>query len=107
MATNDLRNEGYDQEDKYYHDRDRELLEKLRAKQADQRKQQHAERGDKDFFLRCCKCGEKMKELTLDDVVIDQCPACGGIHLDAGELELLLKGSQPKGLLDRLSNLLG
>lgn len=35
-------------------------------------------------------CKEPMIVLELDEVEIDHCPACGGIWLDAGELELLL-----------------
>ena len=42
-----------------------------------------------------------MITLELEDVEIDYCTACGGIWLDAGELELLLNDpSKAKGLLD-------
>ncbi|MEJ2701952.1 MAG: zf-TFIIB domain-containing protein, partial [Sedimentisphaerales bacterium] len=35
-------------------------------------------------------CDNAMITLELKDVEIDYCPGCGGIWLDAGELELLL-----------------
>ena len=42
-----------------------------------------------------------MITLELEDVEIDYCTDCGGIWLDAGELELLLNESgKVKGLLD-------
>ncbi len=42
-----------------------------------------------------------MITLELEDVEIDYCPDCGGIWLDAGELELLLKEpDKAKSLLD-------
>jgi len=42
-----------------------------------------------------------MITLELEDVEIDYCTDCGGIWLDAGELELLLnEPDKAKGLLD-------
>ena len=42
-----------------------------------------------------------MITLELEDVEIDYCTNCGGIWLDAGELELLLNETdKAKGLLD-------
>lgn len=40
--------------------------------------------------MDCPACKEAMITLELEDVEIDHCPDCGGIWLDAGELELLL-----------------
>jgi len=37
--------------------------------------------------------------LELNEVEIDHCIACGGIWLDAGELELLLEGAEQKDKL--------
>ena len=39
------------------------------------------------------------KEIVLN-VVIDHCPRCGGIWLDAGELRLLVEGRRLQGFLD-------
>ncbi|UCH64792.1 MAG: zf-TFIIB domain-containing protein [Ignavibacterium sp.] len=39
----------------------------------------------------CPVCKEQMIILELHEVEIDYCPACSGIWLDAGELELLLE----------------
>lgn len=41
-------------------------------------------------FVDCPVCKNAMIVLELQDVEVDYCTACGGIWLDAGELELLL-----------------
>ncbi|MCP4450864.1 MAG: zf-TFIIB domain-containing protein [Planctomycetes bacterium] len=43
--------------------------------------------------MDCPVCRDAMITLELHDVEIDHCVACGGIWLDAGELELLLGDS--------------
>jgi Zn-finger nucleic acid-binding protein len=43
--------------------------------------------------MNCVTCNEPMVVLELQEVEIDHCLACGGIWLDAGEIELLLGGS--------------
>jgi Zn-finger nucleic acid-binding protein len=51
--------------------------------------------------MDCPVCSSAMIVLELDEVEVDYCPDCGGIWLDAGELELLLGDSQQaKKLLD-------
>jgi Zn-finger nucleic acid-binding protein len=39
--------------------------------------------------MNCPKCGAPMREREKEDIVIDICPNCRGIFLDAGELEKL------------------
>jgi len=51
--------------------------------------------------MDCPVCKNAMITLELADVEIDYCPDCGGIWLDAGELELLLgEQGKSKQLLD-------
>jgi Zn-finger nucleic acid-binding protein len=51
--------------------------------------------------MDCPVCRNAMITCELEDVEIDHCPDCGGIWLDAGELELLLGDPQhAKQLLD-------
>jgi Zn-finger nucleic acid-binding protein len=40
--------------------------------------------------MNCPKCHKPIVVLELDNVEIDYCPACKGVWLDSGELELLL-----------------
>jgi Zn-finger nucleic acid-binding protein len=44
--------------------------------------------------MDCPVCKNAMITLELEDVEIDYCTDCGGIWLDAGELELLLGSPQ-------------
>ena len=44
--------------------------------------------------MDCPVCQDAMITLELEDVEIDHCTQCGGIWLDAGELELLLGNQQ-------------
>jgi Zn-finger nucleic acid-binding protein len=39
--------------------------------------------------MNCFGCGEVMKKASRDGVLVDTCPTCGGIWLDAGELDAL------------------
>jgi Zn-finger nucleic acid-binding protein len=41
--------------------------------------------------MNCVACKEPMIVLELEQVEIDYCLDCGGVWLDAGELELLLE----------------
>jgi Zn-finger nucleic acid-binding protein len=41
--------------------------------------------------MDCVSCKEPMVVLEVDQVEIDHCVNCGGVWLDAGELELLLE----------------
>ena len=42
-------------------------------------------------WMCCPKCGGKMAERKFENVMVDQCGACGGIYFDAGELDMLIK----------------
>lgn len=44
--------------------------------------------------------GEPMEQITLHGVNIDRCPSSGGVWLDAGELEHLLKIAHDEGVKD-------
>ncbi len=54
--------------------------------------------------MNCPVCKNAMITLELEDVEIDHCIGCGGIWLDAGELELLLgEPDKARSLLDSFS----
>jgi len=46
--------------------------------------------------MLCPVCGDHLIILELDQIEIDYCHSCGGVWLDAGELELLLEDSAEK-----------
>lgn len=39
--------------------------------------------------MNCPRCSIELNQLERENVPIDQCPACKGLWLDAGELELI------------------
>lgn len=54
-------------------------------------------------FMHCPKCGMKLAEIDYKGVKVDECSACRGIWLDAGELETV--SQMEKGAVDKLLGL--
>jgi NADH pyrophosphatase NudC (nudix superfamily) len=94
---------GYNQEEAAFKKQEQEALAKMRA-ELDAKRQASAGASAKAAHWMCCpKCGGKMAEKKLENVMVDQCTACGGIYFDAGELELLVKHEKSgHGVLGRL-----
>jgi Zn-finger nucleic acid-binding protein len=49
----------------------------------------------------CPRCGETLQRRVERGVTVDQCPSCGGVWLDKGELDVLVKADD-QGLFGRL-----
>jgi Zn-finger nucleic acid-binding protein len=73
------------QEEEYFHRKNKEALEKTRQRAAVEER----ERQKQASYMRCPKCGEKLEEITFQEIQVDRCPGCGGVWLDPGELERL------------------
>lgn len=71
------------QEEEYFVKKEREQLAKLKAKQEAEAKVVAKEAS----YMKCPKCGESLKARSFQKIEIDQCGGCGGIWLDAGEIE--------------------
>ena len=84
-------------EDKFFADRDRELLAKLKAQTGAQDEAAVRELTQ----ARCPRCGERLTTRTQLEVEIDECPAGHGVWLDAGELEKLTS-RESSGWLSRI-----
>lgn len=56
---------------------------KMAAEEKERLKQLH--------FMKCPSCGMDLQEIELRGIKVDQCPACGGIFLDKGEVDQLAK----------------
>ena len=99
----DLKNQGYSKEDEYFYKRDQEALAKLRAQADTHRSKLESENKKAQFWMKCPKCGSDLKEEDYGaGILVDRCTSkeCGGIFLDGGELEILLKAKTP--LLQRI-----
>ncbi|MBI2988750.1 MAG: zf-TFIIB domain-containing protein [Deltaproteobacteria bacterium] len=70
-------------EEEYFDGKERKLIEKLKTQSEKERQEKFLE----TCRMRCPKCGEPLKERSFKKIQIDQCAGCGGIWLDAGELE--------------------
>lgn len=80
-----LRQKEKAEEDRYFSERDRALLERLRQQKtaAEMEQLRALARG------RCPRCGEALVGVEHHGVTVDECPAGHGMWLDRGELETL------------------
>ena len=86
-------------EDIYFAQRDRELIKKLKAQL------QKAE--DQESKLRCPKCRGLLETYTFQEFVLDRCQNCGGIWMDKGELEGIIRKVARGPLSHWLDKLIG
>lgn len=72
-------------EDEYFLKLDAELIKEHRARldaeKAASERQSH--------WMKCPKCGHDLTEQEFHHVKVDRCAHCGGMFLDAGELEMI------------------
>ncbi len=72
-------------EDEYFVRLDAELMKQRRLELDAAR--EAAERAA--CFMKCPKCSSELAERTMHQVKVDVCTNCGGVWLDAGELDLV------------------
>jgi len=72
-------------EEEYFHRKNLEAIEKLRAKM---KVAEEAEAAGLSS-MQCPRCDGTLKEIKVEEVSIDICEKCGGVWLDSGELEQL------------------
>ena len=80
---------GYNESERQFHEKDQELLQKLRAQLDEQRAAAKAAQKPANW-MKCPKCGGQLAEKPMGSVLVDQCGGCGGVWLDAGELAMLV-----------------
>ena len=74
-------------EEEYFNRKNQEAIEKLRAKMKVAAEAKAAGLST----MQCPRCEGTLRENKFEEVMIDTCEKCGGIWLDSGELEQLLK----------------
>jgi Zn-finger nucleic acid-binding protein len=87
-------------EDEYFAQQNAELLRQQRslAEAAAQ------ERERKSHYMKCPKDGYDLESSQYHGVQIETCPHCGGVWLDAGELEVIAHEDRPALLTRVLSD---
>lgn len=91
-----LREKEKAEEDRYFAQRDKELLEKLKQQGAVGQEATLQELAR----MRCPKCGTKLSTVEHHGVTVEECPSCQGMWLDRGELETLAQ-RENEGWLSR------
>lgn len=84
-------------EEEYFHRKNQEAIEKLRAKM----KVAAEAKAAGTSSMRCPRCDGSLNESNFEEVSIDTCDKCGGVWLDSGELEQLTR-KESGGWLSRL-----
>ena len=84
-------------EDEYFVKQDAELL----RKQRDLADAAALELERKSHYMKCPKDGHDLASSTYHGVQIETCPHCGGMWLDAGEIDAVSREERP-GLLTRV-----
>ena len=74
-------------EEEYFHRKNQEAIEKLRAKM----QVAEAAKAAGTSSMQCPRCDGSLKENKFEEVTIDTCEKCGGVWLDSGELQQLTK----------------
>jgi len=74
-------------EEEYFHRKNQEAIEKLRAKMKIAAEAKAAGTSS----MACPRCDGMLAERTFEDVVLDACQKCSGVWLDSIEFLQLLK----------------
>lgn len=86
----------------------REEMERLRRLREEHRRRQEAEEREKLkalHWMHCPKCGAEMSTTNMHGVEVEICPNCGGVYLDAGELDKVLEEKTRGGFSAALASL--
>ncbi|MHB1224005.1 MAG: TFIIB-type zinc ribbon-containing protein [Gemmatimonadaceae bacterium] len=89
-------------EDEYFVKLDAELMKQRRQELDSSRASQ--ERAS--HFMKCPKCGGDLAEREMHQVKVDVCTSCGGVWLDAGELDLV-RDARKSGIARFVDDLFG
>jgi Zn-finger nucleic acid-binding protein len=73
------------EEDQYFAQRDRELIEKIKHT----REVEHESVIREFARARCPQCGERLRQRSVHGEMIDECPSCQGIWLPKTKLDLV------------------
>lgn len=88
-------------EDEYFARQELERRKKWAQEQAAKMATEQKEQLKQLHWMKCPKCGMDLKEIELHGVKVDQCASCGGVFLDAGEMEQIEKHEQ-SGVMGRV-----
>ena len=91
-----------EQEDEYFARIEQEMKKKIEEQKKNRASKEEREKLRELHFMKCPKCGMDLIEIDFKGMKIDECSACRGIWLDAGEFDAMVKMDKP--VLERLFN---
>lgn len=91
-----------EQEEEYFKRQEIQRLKRLREEAAQQTAQDERAKLKEQHWMRCPKCGMELAEVDFRGVEVDTCFTCGGMYLDRGEIDKILKQTDEPGLLGRM-----
>ncbi len=80
-------------ENEYFHRKEQELIEKMKAKLDEEE--------TIELGLACPKCDGNLVETDFENIKIDVCDKCTGVWFDAGELAQIVDKNENSGWLSR------
>ncbi len=80
-----------EKEQEYFLQQELARLKELREQHRQKLEEEERRRLKEMHFMHCPKCGQSMEVTQLQGVEVEVCPGCGGIFLDAGELDKVLE----------------
>lgn len=80
-----------DKEQEYFMRQELERLGRLREEHRKMLEESARQQRKEQHWMHCPKCGDDLEVTHLGGVEVDVCPDCGGLYLDAGELDKILE----------------
>jgi hypothetical protein len=80
-----------EKEQEYFLRKELERLKVLRDEHRQKVAEEERTKLKELHYMHCAKCGQTMSTTQLHGVDVEICPGCGGMYLDAGELDKLVE----------------
>jgi uncharacterized protein len=77
-------------EEKYFLEQEVKRLKTIHTEHMQETAENERRKLKELHYLRCAKCGQRMATTKLAGVEIEVCTDCGGVYLDAGELDKII-----------------
>ena len=97
---------GYSNEEDYFYNHNRKLIEERRKSLNEERVLKSDTMTGNNFWMKCPKCGSKLQETEISGITIEKCEGCEGIYLDNGELSLIMDAEKKESFFDSLHSFL-
>ncbi len=91
--SDQLKERGQSLENEYFHRKEKELIEKMKAKLATE--ETH------ETEMQCPRCDGILVETDHENITVDVCSKCSGTWFDAGELAQVVDKNENSGWLNR------